>query len=126
MPAHALIVTILYANALNITTQPANKEIICGESAALSVTAKLNSSLASIPTYQWYQVDGETETDLKGKTDSPLSRTGLNVGEYTYNCKVSYGGITVSSRCTTAACRVRGCSRIPLSMWIWRAITASP
>ena len=71
------------------------------------MTAKLNSSLASIPTSQWYQVDGETEAELKGKTDSPLSRTGLNVGEYTYNCKVSYGGITVSSRCTTATCRVR-------------------
>ena len=94
--------TLLFSlEILKITAQPADQEITYGEDKSLTVAAQ-NYFGTNDLTYQWYQVgEGDTATAVEGATGSTLSLSGLNAGEYTCYCAVSYGNITVKSSTAT-------------------------
>ncbi len=46
--------------------------------------------------YEWYEVDGETETKIEGVTGASYEDTKPNAGSHAYRCKVTKDGYTVT------------------------------
>lgn len=67
-------------------------EITYGDTAALA--AEVSTADETLPVeYQWYK----DEEKLDGEEAEQLTIGGLDVGEYTYHCQVTYDGYTVQS-----------------------------
>ncbi|MDY4508794.1 MAG: MBG domain-containing protein [Candidatus Faecousia sp.] len=109
MPQQATTVKANVVQAVNITTQPADQEIIYGNNVTLSVGAQNPSGTTDGIFYQWYK--GAEE--LTGETGSTLTLTKPDAGTYSYFCRVTWDGVSVdSSKATVKVNQATGSANI--------------
>lgn len=102
MPAKALTVTAEQVDPIAFTTQPANKAIVYGQAATLTVAAQKHSSLTGDFTYQWYNGSDA----ITGATSASYALpANLSLGSHSYTCKVTCDGYTITSDAATVSVR---------------------
>lgn len=87
--------------SINITQQPKDVNLFYGNGGTLSVTAQSSNPGRAI-SYQWYEVSQDGDSLMTGETNSTLTiPAGKVKGVYQYYCKLTYGGIVLTSSTAT-------------------------